>query len=75
MAERLAGRLGVTWHGSSLVCLPIRDDTDVVGVLRAAGIRAAARGTAMRLSVHVYSDDADLGRAVDVISPFIDRSN
>ena len=75
MTERLAGRLGVSWHGSSLVCPPIRAGDDVVGALRAAGVRAAVRGTAMRLAVHVYSADDDLDRAADVILPFIERSD
>jgi selenocysteine lyase/cysteine desulfurase len=67
LAGSLADRLGVPWHGASLVCPPI-DDADAARVaLRDAGIRAAVRGTAIRFSTHVGNDEADIDRAAALL--------
>ena len=41
--------------------------------LAAAGIRAAFRGTGIRLSPHVYNDAADIARAVEALAPVVAR--
>jgi selenocysteine lyase/cysteine desulfurase len=75
LARDLATGLGLEWGGSSLVCLPLRegDGDRARETLREAGIRAAFRGTGMRLSTHVYNDDADVARAVEILAPFVTR--
>jgi selenocysteine lyase/cysteine desulfurase len=73
LARGLADRLDVPWHGSSLVCAPIDDAETARAGLRAAGVRASVRGTAIRFAVHVYNTDADLDRAAEAIAPFMPR--
>jgi len=71
LAARLATSLGQEPTGSSLVCVPIQDPEPVRAALEAAGIRAAVRGDAIRFSLHVWNDAADVDRAVEVIGPLI----
>jgi selenocysteine lyase/cysteine desulfurase len=71
LADGLAARLGVPWYGSSLVCAPLADGEAARAALAAAGIRASVRGTAIRFAVHVYTTEADLDRAAEVIAPFM----
>jgi selenocysteine lyase/cysteine desulfurase len=70
LAAGLAERLGVPWHGSSLVCAELGDGEAARAALATAGIRASVRGTAIRFSVHVYTTEADLDRAAAAIAPF-----
>jgi selenocysteine lyase/cysteine desulfurase len=72
LAAGLAGRLGVPWYGSSLVCAPLGDGEAARTALAAAGIRASVRGTAIRFAVHVYTTEDDLDRAAAAIAPFQD---
>jgi selenocysteine lyase/cysteine desulfurase len=71
MAEDLAVRLGQPWEGASLVCAPLSDAEAARAALGDAGIRASVRGTAIRLSLHVYNEPAHLDRAVDALRPFL----
>jgi selenocysteine lyase/cysteine desulfurase len=71
LADRLAKSLGQEPTGSSLVCVPIPDPEPVRAALDAAGIRAAVRGDAIRFSVHVWNDEADVDRAVEAIKPLM----
>ena len=73
LAQGLAARIGVPWYGSTLVCAPLSDGEAVRIALRAAGVRASVRGTAIRFAVHVYNTEADLDRAADAIAPFTGR--
>lgn len=73
LAHDLATGLGLPWGGSSLVCAPIHDGKRARAALAAAGIRASFRGTGIRLSTHVYNDDADVDRAVKALAPVIGR--
>jgi selenocysteine lyase/cysteine desulfurase len=70
LAEGLASRLGVPWHGSSLVCAPLAGGEAARSALAAAGVRASVRGTAIRFAVHVYTTEADLDLAASTIAPF-----
>lgn len=70
-AARLAERLGVAWHGSSIVCAPVADLPAATAALEEARIRAGVRGTAIRLSTHVYTTDEHVDRAVEVLAPFV----
>jgi selenocysteine lyase/cysteine desulfurase len=70
-AAALAARLGVPWYGSSIVCVPV-DDLDAAKLaLAAAGVRAGFRAGSIRLSTHVYTTDADVDRAVEVLGGFV----
>jgi selenocysteine lyase/cysteine desulfurase len=71
LAVRLAMSLGLEPTGSSLVCVPIADPEPVRAALEAAGIRAAVRGDAIRFSLHVWNDAADVDRAVEAIRPLL----
>ena len=69
-AADLASGLGVAWHGSSIVCVPVSDIEHVKRVASSSGLRVGFRGGAVRLSTHVYTTDDDVERAVGVIRPF-----
>lgn len=71
LAQDLAGRLGVEWGGSTLVCIPAADADATTVALDEAGIKAGARGPSVRLSTHVYTTEADIDRAVDVLGPLL----
>jgi selenocysteine lyase/cysteine desulfurase len=73
LARDLATGLGLPWGGSSLVCAPIENGEQARAALGAAGIRASFRGTGIRLSTHVYNDDADIARAVEALEPVVLR--
>jgi len=71
LARDLAHGLGLEWGGSALVCAPIDDGDAARAALAAAGIRASFRGTGVRLSPHVYNDDADIERAIEALAPVV----
>jgi selenocysteine lyase/cysteine desulfurase len=73
LARELAARLDLAPPGASLVCAPIGDPETARAGLRAAGVRASVRGTAIRFAVHLYNTDADLDRAAEAIRPFMGR--
>lgn len=73
LARDLADGLGIAWGGSTLVCPPIADPDAARAILRDHRITAAFRGTAVRLSTHVYNDDADIDRAVRALGPIVAR--
>jgi selenocysteine lyase/cysteine desulfurase len=71
LAGRFAEAIGLEATGSSLVCAPVADAARARDALEAARIKAAIRGDAIRFSVHVWNDAADVERAVEVIGPFL----
>lgn len=71
LARQLAARLGVEWGGASLVCAPIRDADAAREALRAAGVKAAVRGTAIRCATHVYTTAEEIDRAARAIEPLL----
>jgi selenocysteine lyase/cysteine desulfurase len=56
---------------STLVCLAVSDRAAARAALERAGVRAAIRGDAVRLSVHVWNDEADIDRAVAALAPHL----
>lgn len=74
LARSLAARLGIEWTGSTLVCPQISDPDAVRAALTEHRIKAAFRGTAIRLSTHVYNDDADIELAARAIGPLVART-
>jgi selenocysteine lyase/cysteine desulfurase len=71
LARDLADRLGIEWGGGTLVCPPIDDADRVRSALTEHRIKAAFRGTAVRLSTHVYNDASDIERAATAILPLV----
>jgi selenocysteine lyase/cysteine desulfurase len=56
------------------VCATLVDADATVQACEAAGVRVGLRGGAVRLSTHVYTTPTDVDRAVEVIAPFVDRT-
>jgi selenocysteine lyase/cysteine desulfurase len=73
LARGLADRIGVPWHGASIVSAPIADGETARAALREVGVKASVRGTGIRFAVHVYTTESDLDRAAEAIAPFIVR--
>ncbi|MBI2780949.1 MAG: aminotransferase class V-fold PLP-dependent enzyme [Chloroflexi bacterium] len=71
LARDLAGRLEIPWGGGTLVCPPIDDPDRVRAALAEHRLKAAFRGTALRLSTHVYNDTADIDRAAAIVAPLL----
>lgn len=66
LANRFRTGLGLTPGDSAIVAL---DVPDAAQRLAAAGVRAAVRAGRLRASFHLYTDDADVDRAVEALSP------
>jgi selenocysteine lyase/cysteine desulfurase len=75
LARSLAGKLGLDWTGSTLVCPRVDDPDAVRAALTEHRIKAAFRGTALRLSTHVYNDEADIDLAARVLGPLVAPSS
>lgn len=73
LADRLAAGTNCPTPGSSLVCVPIEGAERARESLREAGIKASVRGTSIRFSPHVYNTEADIDRAIEAITPYIDE--
>jgi len=73
LARSMADGLGVPYGGASLVVAPIADIDALRATLASNRIRAAVRGTGVRLSTHVYNDERDVERAVRAIAPLVTR--
>lgn len=71
LARDLAARLGTEWGGGTLVCPSIDDPDRVKAALAEHRVKAAFRGTALRLSTHVYNDNGDLDRAVAAVGALV----
>ena len=71
LAQDLAAGLGLPWGGATLVCLPVEDLDRAREALAGGGIRGSLRATGIRLSTHVYNDDADIARAIDALAPVV----
>jgi selenocysteine lyase/cysteine desulfurase len=56
---------------STLVCLPVADPAAAGADLAAASIRASIRGGLVRLSVHVWNDEAEIARVLEVLAPHL----
>ncbi len=73
LADDLADRLGVQPTGSSVLVLRTDHPDRTRAALRASGITASGRGASVRLSCHLYNDEADLARVTDVLRPLLQR--
>jgi len=68
LADRLARGLELPQPGASLVCVKVDDAEKAAAVLNAAGVKAAPRGSYIRLTPHVYNTEAEIDRAIMVVN-------
>ena len=73
LADDLAGRLGITPTGSSVIAVPLRDGAAARADLAAAGIAGSGRGNRLRLSFHLYNDTEDVTAAARVLLGHVAR--
>jgi selenocysteine lyase/cysteine desulfurase len=64
LANKLRAGLGLPPGGSAIVSLDIPGAVEPLG---RAGVRSAVRAGGVRLAFHLYNDDADVERALDVL--------
>jgi selenocysteine lyase/cysteine desulfurase len=67
MANRLRAGLGLP-PGDSAIVSVTGQPADAAERLQAAGVMAAGRGGALRLSCHLYTTEQDVERALAVLS-------
>lgn len=73
LANRLAERLDVEPTGSSVLGLPVRGArAEVAAALAAQRLRVTCGDGSVRVSFHLYNDDADVERAAAVLAPMLD---
>jgi selenocysteine lyase/cysteine desulfurase len=65
LANRFRTGLGLEPSDSAIVCV---DQADAAARLGRAGVAAAVRGGKLRVSCHVYNDEADVDAALDAIA-------
>ena len=70
LSRSLAGHIGVSYHGSTLVCAPIADMDGARTRLLDARVKASIRGGSIRFSPHLYNEAVDIATAGDAILPF-----
>ena len=63
-----AFRAGLDLEPSDSAIVSVDVDEDAYGRLERAGVRGAGRGGRLRLSFHLYNDDGDVGRALDILA-------
>jgi selenocysteine lyase/cysteine desulfurase len=68
LADRLRAGLGLPAGPSAIVSLPLADADEVAARLAAAGVVASVRAGRLRLSCHLHNDDADVDRALEVLT-------
>lgn len=66
LANRLRAGLGLPAGDSAI--LAVEQPEEVAGQLASAGVIASVRAGRLRLSCHLYNDDADVDRALDVLT-------
>ena len=65
LANRFRAGLGLDASDSAIACVDLPDAADR---LQRAGIQAAMRGGRLRVSCHLYNDEADIDAALDAIA-------
>jgi selenocysteine lyase/cysteine desulfurase len=69
LANRLRTGLGLEPGDSAIVSLDAADET--TERLAAAGVKAAVRANRIRLSCHLYNDEEDVDRTLEVLTDLI----
>lgn len=67
LARQLAAGLGRPEPSGSIVSLRVSDAAAAESALQARGIRCAARGSNVRLAVHVWNTEDDIARTVEAL--------
>jgi selenocysteine lyase/cysteine desulfurase len=67
LASRFCAGHGLAEPASPIVRLAVPDAEHTLARLEAAGIRAAGRAGAVRLSFHLYNTEADVDRALEAL--------
>jgi selenocysteine lyase/cysteine desulfurase len=67
LVARFCAGLGIPETGSSIVQVERPDAEAAMERLRAAGISCSVRAGALRLAFHLYNDEADVERALEVL--------
>ena len=73
LAKRLARHLDLEEPRSTVITVPVSDAESVDAELQRAGVKAAVREGSIRLAPHVYTTDADIDRAAEVLAPHVTR--
>jgi selenocysteine lyase/cysteine desulfurase len=68
LARRFAAHLGLPEPCSPIVSVQVEDAGRTLGDLDRAGVRCSRRAGGLRFSFHLYNDEADVERAVDVLA-------
>jgi selenocysteine lyase/cysteine desulfurase len=67
LARRFCDGLGLPHAGSAIVQVETADAEALLARLERAGVRAAGRDGAVRFSFHLYNDEADVDRALEIL--------
>ena len=67
LARQLAAGLGRPEPSGSIVSLRVRDAAAAEAALQARGIRCAARGSNVRLAVHVWNTEDEIARTIEAL--------
>jgi selenocysteine lyase/cysteine desulfurase len=68
LARRFCAGLGIPHSGSAIVQVDAAEAEALLARLEKAGVRAAGRDGAVRFSFHLYNDEADVDRALEIAS-------
>jgi selenocysteine lyase/cysteine desulfurase len=71
LANRLARGLEQPEPGASLVCVKVDHPERVAAQLDEAGLRAAPRGSYLRLTPHVYNTEQEIDRAIVIVNTIL----
>ena len=67
LARSLCSHAGLPEPSTPIVRIEVPDADQVLAALTGAGVRAAGRAGAVRLSFHFYNDDGDVARALEAL--------
>lgn len=73
LATDLAHRLGLKATGSSVIAVGVDDGDRARRALQDARVRTSGRGSAVRVSFHLYNDEHDVAAASRCLLPFVAR--
>ena len=72
LARRFCAETRLPEPASPIVSVPVHDAEAVLARLERAGVRAAGRGGALRLSFHLYNTEEDVWRALEALGTVLD---
>ena len=69
LSRRFCAQAGLPEPAAPIVRVEVEDAEEAVRRLAAEGVACAVRGGSVRLSFHLYNDDADVARALEALAP------